>query len=90
MGTANAGSIFIALQSFIPNMLNPDAAMSTPPTIDISVTSGVGMMSPASMVSVYIAPCHKNSTGAAHNMPMPYVVASTADVMRSNVALVKR
>ena len=50
-GTAKAGSIFMVLQSLIPRMLKPEAAMSTPPTTEISVTSGVGMMLPANTVS---------------------------------------
>ena len=52
MGISSEGSKFRVLQSFILSIPNPEAAISTPPTIEISVTSASGIILSASSVSI--------------------------------------
>ena len=70
-GTIKEGSIFIVLKLFILSMESPEQAISTPPTIDISVIKESGIKGPKKLPKSQILPCHKKSTPAAIAIPKP-------------------
>ncbi len=64
---------FSVLQSFIFMIDSPEEIISSPPTTDISLSSGPCISSEvdASFAIRYIEPCQQKSIGAARIIPMP-------------------
>ena len=70
-GTRSEGSIFIVLQSFIPNIDIPELAISIPPIIDISVRRSGDKNAERNPANKYIEPCQQKRTAAAIAIPTP-------------------